>query len=316
MTVPPGLPPTPCSLPRSPGPYAQHLRGFLDYIQIECGLANKTRLAYRNDLQHFLDYLDEESLADLTQVQPTDIEGFLRACGERNLAASSSARALAAVRMFCKYLVLHNIIAHDPSVSIVGPKTWNRLPTIVSDAHVRTLIDAPDPGQDVHALRDRAILLLLYATGIRAEECATAKLTNLSSDLGVLRVIGKGSKERVVPVARPALRAIGLYVKHHRPTLLRGGLRDELFLSRTGKPLAREDVYRIVVKYVRRVGLRGKVSPHTLRHSFATQLLRGGADLRSVQDMLGHADIATTQIYTHVDADRIRSLHKKFHPRG
>jgi integrase/recombinase XerD len=181
---------------------------------------------------------------------------------------------------------------------------------------VELLLDAPDSAQDVHALRDRAILILLYATGMRAAELTGLKMGDLNARIGVVRVLGKGSKERIIPVADEAIQVVGRYVQEHRPLLAGRCDSGHLFLSRTGRGLLREDVFRIVVKYVQRVALRGNVTPHTLRHSFATQLLKGGADLRSVQEMLGHADIGTTQIYTHVDAERLKAIHKRFHPRG
>ncbi len=244
------------------------------------------------------------------------IEGFLGYCRKLDLADSSVARALAAVRMFCRYLVLQNVLKQDPSVSIDSPKKWTRLPVVLDDQTVRRLMETPDVGRDIHAPRDRAILTLLYATGMRAGELVTLKITDLNPRIGVVRVLGKGAKERIIPVANEAIRVVEKYLQQFRPMLVRGHDEGCLFLSRTGKKLIREDIFRIVVKYIKRISVRGNVTPHTLRHSFATQLLRGGADLRSVQEMLGHADISTTQVYTHVDAERIKAIHKQFHPRG
>jgi integrase/recombinase XerD len=291
------------------------LRGFLDYIQVECGLAKNTRLAYSADLQGFLEHLSRRQVA-LDALAPSDIEGFLRALRQRELATSTISRHLAAVRMFCRYLVLHGVLRRDPSESIDAPKKWNRLPTVLNHDAVRQLLAAPDESCDVHAPRDRAILMLLYATGMRASEIATLQCQDVNPRLGVLRVMGKGSKERIVPVAEKALTLVEEYRGNYRNVLLGSGEEEHLFLSRTGKPLIREDIFRIVRKYVQRTCLRGKVTPHTLRHSFATQLLQHGADLRSVQEMLGHADISTTQIYTHVDSARLKAIHRKFHPRA
>jgi integrase/recombinase XerD len=218
--------------------------------------------------------------------------------------------------MFCRFLVLQNILARDVSDVIDSPKKWNRLPTVLDDEHAEQLLAGPDDEQDPYASRDRALLTLLYATGVRASELAGLELPDVNASLGVIRVLGKGSKERIVPIAEQALEAVRTYVATDRPAVLRDAGEKRVFLSRTGKPLNREDVYRIVRKYVRRTALRGNVTPHTLRHAFATQLLAHGADLRSVQEMLGHADIATTQIYTHVDAARLKAIHKRFHPRG
>jgi integrase/recombinase XerD len=290
------------------------MEGFLDYLQVECGLAINTRKAYRRDLTRFLNYFT----SPLATLSTRQLEGFMKHCRDSGLAVSSSARALAAVRTFCKYLVVQGVLKLDVSEGLETPKKWNRLPTILDSPGVNELLNAPQEGTDKFALRDRAILTLLYATGMRAAEIIGLKLCDINTNLGVVRVLGKGNKERIIPAAGQALDLVGQYIKTARnehdsaeskPTA-------PVFLSHTGRPLAREDIYRTVRKYVQRVGLRGHVSPHTLRHCFATQLLSRGADLRSVQEMLGHADISTTQIYTHVDSSRLKSLHKKFHPRG
>ena len=292
------------------------LLAFLDYLQVECGLAINTRRAYERDLRPLLGWLLDQGLDDLSGLTPPHVEGYLRARHREGLSVASLARALAATRMFCRYLVVERILARDVSAGIDSPRRWHRLPTVLDDKTVRMLLDAPAKDQDTYVLRDRAILTVLYATGIRAGELVGLKLSDVNPRLGVLRVLGKGSKERIVPAAEEAMGAIERYVATGRADVVRGPDPGSLFLSRTGRPLAREDVFRLVRKYVRRSALRGNVSPHTLRHSFATQLLSHGADLRSVQEMLGHADIATTQIYTHVDAGRLKAVHKKYHPRG
>ncbi len=294
----------------------QHLRNFLDYIHVECGLARKTVEAYQSDLLRFISHVKQADCEKISSLQPSHVETFIGYCRRRDLSDSSIARALAAVRMFCKFLVLEDILKRNPSDSIDSPKKWHRLPTVLNDTAVRRLLDTPDATIDVHAPRDRAMLFMLYATGMRASELTGLKITDLNTKLGYVRVLGKGSKERIVPVAQEALSVVEQYLGTYRPSLVRDKDDGEIFLSRTGRKLIREDIYRIVVKYVRRACLGGKISPHTLRHSFATQLLQGGADLRSVQEMLGHADISTTQIYTHVDAKRLRDIHKRFHPRG
>ena len=293
-----------------------HLAGFLDYLQVECGLAVNTHKAYSRDLKKFLTYVSSAHLHDLSGLNARHVEGFLRAAKDSGLSVSSAARALAAVRMFCRYLVLERICVHDASASIDSPKKWHRLPTVLDEQSVLELLAAPDAGRDVHALRDRAILTMLYATGMRASEAAGVNVNDVNYYLGVVRVLGKGSKERIVPVADEALQAVRRYVEGYRNALRRDEGPENLFLSRTGGRLCREDIFRIVRKYVRRAAVRGNVTPHTLRHCFATQLLAHGADLRSVQEMLGHADIATTQVYTHLDASRLKAIHKKYHPRG
>ncbi|MBC8373030.1 MAG: tyrosine recombinase XerD [Phycisphaerae bacterium] len=294
------------------------LDAFLDYLQVECGLSVNTRKAYKRDLTRFLGYF----AAPLEKLTTRRIEGFMKYCRDAGLAVSSSARALAAVRTFCKYLVIQGVLKLDVSAGLEAPKKWNRLPTILDSRGVDELLAAPSEETDQFALRDRAILTLLYATGMRAAEIIGLKLCDVNFNLGVVRVLGKGNKERIVPAASRALDLARSYIETARGEQVAGESESELkptatvFLSHTGKPLGREDIFRIVRKYVRRVGLKGNVSPHTLRHCFATQLLSRGADLRSVQEMLGHADISTTQIYTHVDSSRLKALHKKFHPRG
>jgi len=302
----------PCCGPRDAD---LHLRGFLDYLQAECGLALNTRKAYRRDLARFFACLACGGADDLKDLAARDIEHFLIQSKADGLAVSSIVRALAAVRMFCRYLVLVRVLERDVSDTIDTPKKWRHLPSVLDDPGVRQLIAAPDDGLDGLALRDRAMLLLLYATGMRAGELSGLKINDLNYNLGVVRVFGKGSKERIVPVANEAIQAVRDYISRLRPTLSNDPRQQALFVSKSGQVLPREDVFRIVRKYVARAALRGNVTPHTLRHCFATQLLSHGADLRSVQEMLGHADIATTQIYTHVDAARLKSIHKQFHPR-
>ncbi|OPX25114.1 MAG: hypothetical protein B1H04_00695 [Planctomycetales bacterium 4484_123] len=289
--------------------------GFLDYLQAECGLADNTRAAYRRDLAQFGAYLTEAGCRCLGAITATHVEGFLRAQHAAGKGPASIARSLAAVRMFCRFCVFQHLMADDPSGPVEGPRKWSRLPETLSHRSVEALLEAPSADEDLHWRRDRAILMLLYATGMRASELVGLKVGDLHFELGVVRVFGKGRKERIVPVAEEALERIADYLRELGGSAGREET-DPLFVSRSGRPLRREDLFRLVRKYVRRAALRGRVSPHTLRHCFATQLLAGGADLRSVQEMLGHADIATTQIYTHVDVSRLKAVHKKYHPRG
>jgi len=293
-----------------------HLRGFLDYLQAECGLSLNTRKAYQQDLRRYLAFVAECGAKDLSQLAPRHVEDFMRCQKQAGLSPATIARRLAAVRTFCRYLVLQGLLERDVSSNIEAPKKWQRLPTVLDDPAARALLGAPDEAQDAFAWRDRAILALLYATGMRAAELASLTAGDVNFHLGVVRVLGKGNKERIIPAAAEALDAVGDYLDRDRPALAQGSRTDALFLSRSGRGLSREDVFRIVRKYVRRSAIRGRISPHTLRHCFATQLLSRGADLRAVQEMLGHADIATTQIYTHVDASRLKAVHKRFHPRG
>jgi integrase/recombinase XerD len=288
---------------------------FLNYLQAECGLAGNTRSAYRRDLTQLGAFLTEDGCTGLREITPDRIERFLLARRDQGMAVTSICRELAAIRMFCRYCTLQRLMDVDPSCAIEPPQRWMRLPHTLSHEDASTLIESPAEAPGPHLLRDRAMLTLLYATGLRASELAGLRHADVNADLGILKVLGKGNKERIVPAAAAALERVREYLLV-RPAPADGEAGQYLFLSRSGRKLAREDVFRIVRKYVQRSGLDGQISPHTLRHCFATQLLGGGADLRSVQEMLGHADIATTQIYTHVDSNRLKATHKKFHPRG
>ena len=304
------------SRPDWPAEFSLGRRAFLDYLHSECGLADNTRQAYDRDLRKFFGYLLAEGCNRLAGLRSRHVEGFLVHCRQSGLAASSSARALAAVRVFCRFLVIDGRLDRDVSEPVQSPQKWHRLPAILPEDDVRALLDAPTAEADRYWLRDRAALSLLYAAGLRASEVAHLAVDDVNPRVGAVRVLGKGSKERLVPLAERALSAVQRYIQEQRPLLAGPRPTDRLLLSRTGRPLGREGIYDIVRRYVQRTGRAGKISPHTLRHCFATHLLGGGADLRSVQEMLGHANIATTQIYTHVDAERLKAIHKKFHPRG
>jgi integrase/recombinase XerD len=309
--------PSPISQPQpSPSPEVlAHLTAFLDYLQAECGLSANTRAAYQRDLKRFLAFLLDQGTSRLSDLSPRHMEAFVRCCIGEGLSVASTRRALAAVRMFCRFLVLQNVLASDVSSTVEAPKGWHRLPTVLDEPAVRMLINTPGGNQDKLGLRDQAMLAVLYAAGLRASELAGLKLPDVNFNLGVLRVVGKGGKERIVPVARAALNLLEQYARAGRTGRAAGDVQN-VFVSRTGRPLTREDVFRVVRKHARASGTRGKVSPHTLRHCFATHMLSGGADLRVIQELLGHVDISTTQVYTHVDSQRLRAVHRKFHPRA
>ena len=291
----------------------QWLQRFNDFLSIECGLADSTLEAYGRDLREFTTYLTDSHIA-LAGLEYEHVRGHLVNLKNRGLALASIARRVASLRMFLRYLQRYGAITRDVASVIEMPKRWRYLPHTLHYKHVDALLAAPDE-EDPYYLRDRAILELLYATGIRVSELTGLTLDGINLDVGYVRVLGKGQKERVVPVGQMALVAIAAYLEDHRPRLVTAKSRDAMFLSRTGRPLERTNVWRIIGKYARIAGLGNKVSPHTLRHSFATHLLEGGADLRVVQELLGHADVATTQIYTHVDPSRLKSIHQKYHPR-
>ncbi len=305
-------PPSPDS---SPVQAQQLLRDFLSWLRIERALAHNTVQAYRRDLSLLLDlYRSESPDESLPQwLSPATIAKFLRLLSEKGLCETSQARHLAALRTFCRYIVIIGLLPRSPAEVISQPRSWHRLPKVLSPQRVRELLAGPD-GSTPLDLRDRAMLELAYATGMRAEELANLKTADVNFRIGYLRCIGKGSRERVIPIGSQASQALQEYLHKARPDPANSP--PEFFLSRQQLPLSRIDIFRIVKKHARKAGLAGTLSPHTLRHTFATHLLAGGADLRSVQEMLGHVDVSTTQIYTHVDISHLKKVHQKFHPHG
>ncbi|MHC4693929.1 MAG: site-specific tyrosine recombinase XerD [Planctomycetota bacterium] len=295
-------------------PLGRSVRDFLDYLIVEAGLSNNTILAYGRDLRSFLLYCKSQHVSRLEQIKPVLIHKYLQLLSRAEKGESSIKRGLVAIRMFLRFSKLIGLIDDDFTAILEGPKLWQKLPTICSKQKVIDLLNAPLPDEPFY-LRDKAILELLYATGVRASELAGLKTSDLNLDIGYLRCLGKGNRERVIPIGKAAIAATFEYLRELRPKLAKSESGDFLLLSRTGRPLSRIEVWRLVKKYSIRAGLPKNLTVHTLRHCFATHLLTGGADLRSVQEMLGHVDIATTQIYTHVDQERLRRVHKEFHPR-
>ncbi len=287
---------------------------FLDYVAAERGASQNTLSAYSRDLVAFLNHLDERRIASVAAVQSADVVGFLESLQRRGLSARSRARALASVRGFFALLVRDRLLAHDPAREIHPPRLPQRLPHALGADDVKELLS--DEGDKVLLRRDGAMVELMYASGLRVSEAVTLKVNQVNLEAGFLTVMGKGRKERVVPIGSIAQKRVAKYVRDVRPLLLKGKLSPYLFLNRAGRPLSRQGFWKRLRALALRHGIRGKVSPHTLRHAFATHLVEGGADLRAVQMMLGHADIATTQIYTHVARERLRAVHRKFHPRG
>jgi len=295
-------------------PLGRPVKDFLGYLTIEAGLTDNTILGYGRDLIGFLAYCRAKKIVSLHQIDPVLIQQYMVTITKNNKAESSVKRALAAVKMFLRFCELTGLTEDDFTTVLEGPKLWQRLPVICGKEQVIKLLNAPDLAEPFY-LRDRAMLELLYATGMRADELAHIKQTDLNLDIGYLRCIGKGKKERIIPVGRIALEAVSEYLLKLRPKLAKPGSGSWLLLSRTGRAMSRIEIWRLVKKYALRAGIPKKLTVHTLRHCFATHLLEGGADLRSIQEMLGHADIATTQIYTQVDQQRLCSIHKKYHPR-
>lgn len=291
------------------------IEAFLRQLKVEAGLAENTLMAYRNDLMSLAGYCTEQRV-DIGTMTVRDVQGFMVGLRENaGLAESSIARRLVAVKLFLKYCHNNAKMEQDIAALIETPKKWQHLPRVLSRQDVDKLLGLPAETDDPLALRDRAILELFYATGLRVSELVGLTVSSVHLDIGYLRCIGKGRRERVVPVGSRAIEALRDYLGSLRPQLVDGAETDRLFVSRTGKPLDRTNCWRLVVKYARQMGVAGRLSPHTLRHCFATHLLAGGADLRVVQELLGHADISTTQIYTHVDNTRLKAIHRQFHPR-
>jgi integrase/recombinase XerD len=292
------------------------LAAFRHYLQAERGMAANTVLAYSRDLERFAGWVQEDGLANYLQPSLRELSGYLSFLREEQLAPPSIARHLVALKMFYRFLRLEERVKQSAVELLSSPSLWERIPQVLSPESVEKLLAAPQP-DDRFYLRDRALLETLYATGSRASEVVHLKLQDVYLDSGFCKCFGKGNKQRVVPLGRPAIKALRDYLVDQRPKLTRG-VSDcpWVFVSRGGRALTREMLWILVKKYVRRAGLNTKISPHTLRHSFATHILAGGADLRTVQELLGHANIRTTQHYTHVDRERLKAVHRQFHPRA
>ncbi len=298
-----------------------YLEGFEDYLRFERGLSSATAAAYQADLVQLVAFLQERQLDSPVSVAPHDLREFVYNLKTSGRAASSIRRKISAVRSYFGFLQAESIIDADPSELLEGPKAGRHLPTVLSAAEVDRLLAAPE-GADPLALRDRAILELMYATGIRISEVVTLRIRDVELDERLVRVRGKGSKERIIPFGYAARDAVSGYLERGRPDLARsrGGRPQRsagaLFLGRGGGPLTRKGAWQIIRRHVVRAGLQKRVTPHTLRHTFATHLLQGGADIAAVQEMLGHADISTTQIYTHLDRRYLSEVHRNHHPRA
>jgi integrase/recombinase XerD len=296
------------------GPYfLTWLPIFLDYLAVEKGLAKNSLSAYQTDLKHFGHWLNDQK-RELEAVQRIHIVRYFQALRSAGISARSVARALAAIRGLFRFLVAERHLKHDPTENLENPKLWTTLPKSMQPQEVDALLRAPDRST-AEGLRDGAMLELLYATGLRVSELIHVKIEDLVMDAGFLRTIGKGSKERIVPFGDSARDAIVVYMEHGRAEFDKHA-DPHLFLSNRGRPMTRQSFWMKITKYARLAGITGHISPHSLRHSFATHLLENGADLRSVQMMLGHSDISTTQIYTHVSRARLQKMYEQFHPRA
>lgn len=295
------------------------IRAFLNHARVEKGLSVNTITAYARDLGKFANFVEKRGVS-LESLGRDDIVDFLESLYRRHLDSRTVARAMASLRNLFRFAMTEEVISADPTLNLESPKYRKSLPSFLRMEEIDRLLAQPDE-KTTYGRRDRAMIELLYSTGLRVSELTSLRVSDLDARMGCLRCIGKGDKERLVPVGRQALAAIQRYLDEARPALLRsrrGGPQAEacLFLNRFGGRLSRIAVWRILSQYGRRAGLRTQLSPHKLRHSFATHLLERGADLRSVQMMLGHADISTTQIYTHVMEERLKQVYKAHHPRA
>jgi len=288
---------------------------YVNYLLVEKGLAPHSLAAYSQDLIRYVSFAREKGVASPSADDTALVLQHLIDLRHEGLAARSRARHLVAIRGFYRFLVKEKIIAADPTRQVDLPKLTFKLPDVLSVDEVKRLLETPDTAT-VQGLRDAAMLELLYAAGLRVSELIALKRQDVNLDAGFVRVFGKGSKERVVPIGTLAQRCVGAYIETARPLFLKRQTSAFLFVGRSGKPMTRQGFWKILKHHALVAGLKTKVSPHSLRHSFATHLLAGGADLRAVQVMLGHADISTTQIYTHIDREQIKQLHTRFHPRG
>lgn len=294
---------------------SEDLTAFRNYLRAERGMAENTVLAYGRDLDRFAAWIADAGMKNYRHPTLGELGRLIDHLREENLAPSSIARHLVALKMFYRFLKMEERAEIGTVELLSSPALWERIPQVLSPDAVDTLMRSPQPA-DRFFLRDRALLETLYATGCRASEVVNMKLADLYLDSSFCRCTGKGNKQRIVPLGKTAIAAIKSYLGDSRPELTNDPSVGWVFVSRGGRRLTREMLWVLVKKYVRRASLNGKVSPHTLRHSFATHLLSGGADLRTVQELLGHSSIGTTQIYTHVDRSRLKALHRKFHPRG
>lgn len=289
---------------------------FFNYLQVERGLAENTLVSYRRDLTQYMNYLKTKvKKDDWEQVARSDIIGFLYSLKDANKSSATIARHISAIRAFHQFLIRDQSVTHDPSLHIETPKKERKLPDVLSVKEMDALLDIS--GSSPLHIRNKAMFELLYATGLRVTEMITLKITDLHLTMGFVQCVGKGAKERIVPIGNIAAKAIETYLQQARGKLIKQQADNQiLFVNQHGKPLTRQGFWKILKKRAQEAGITKTITPHTLRHSFATHLLENGADLRLVQEMLGHVDISTTQIYTHVTKSRLKDVYKHFHPRA
>ncbi len=292
------------------------LKEYLTTLKLERNLSGNTVSSYKNDISSLLGFLEALNITDPSQVSKKELNSFFSSLSKTGLSSNSAARYYSSIKGFFRYLFIQNYIKENPMEKVSSPKLKKGLPLVLSVTEVDSILSRPDTS-NMLGLRDKALLELLYACGVRVSELLGLKVSDLFFNEEMIRVFGKGSKERLVPVGRSAVKWVNEYLIKSRPMLEKKYKSENfLFLNKRGTKLSRMGIWKIVDKYVKDAGIKKEVHPHTFRHSFATHLLEGGADLRAVQEMLGHADISTTQIYTHIDREYIKQMHKDFHPRG
>ena len=287
---------------------------FLDYLSVERGLSNNTIVSYRQDLETYLNFLASKKINSLNKVNREIIRSFMFNRKDKGISANSIARNLVAMKVFHRFLVRERLASANPTEFIDSPKLLKRIPETLSIEEVDRLLEGPKV-KDKLGMRDKAILETMYATGMRVSEVAGIKIENVNLDVGFVRCVGKGGKERIVPIGRKAIKAVTNYIEKARALLAASNSSGFLFLSRLKKPLSRQSLWKIIKHYALVAKIKKPLKPHILRHSFATHLLEHGADLRVVQEMLGHSNISTTQIYTHIQKERLKQIHHQFHPR-
>jgi integrase/recombinase XerD len=287
---------------------------FLNYLSVERGLSRNTIISYQEDINAYIGFLKGLHIDSFSSTKKNDIIEFMLSQKNKGLSSNSIARRLAAIKAFYRFLVRERILKADPSNLIDSPKLWKKIPQTLSANEVDSLLAQPSI-RTKQGIRDKAILETLYATGMRVSEAANLKADNVNLEVGFLRCIGKGNKERIIPLGKKAISSVKRYLSDRRPYWLRNKESDFLFLNRFGKKISRQSLWKLIKKYAREARIKKPIRPHILRHSFATHLLERGADLRSVQEMLGHANISTTQLYTHISKERLKAIHKMFHPR-
>lgn len=287
---------------------------FLNYLSIERGLAENTISSYRRDLNKYIEYLEQNNISSFSKTKRSNITNFMYHLKDKGLNSNSISRALVAIKVLYRFLVNERYLKDDITSVINSPKLWRRLPEVLSKEEVDRLLASPNL-KTRFGIRDKAAMELMYATGMRVSELTNLKLNDLNLDMSFVKCTGKGQKERIIPFGTYAVRALVRYIEKARPGFLKQEDRPCLFLTRLGKKMSRQTFWRTIKTYTKKSKILKDIAPHTLRHSFATHLLERGADLRTVQEMLGHSDISTTQIYTHINKERLKQIHRKYHPR-